>query len=153
MGPVQILVVGFERPAFSGEVLAEFARLGEAGIVRLVDLLLVSRDHGGTLETVAAPPGLGAELGRLATALLGQPEGAAGDGTAAAGADSAEVAAWSLADAVPPGSAAAVALIEHLWADPLRSAIRRAGGRPLEETWLAAGDVALLETLIARRAG
>ena len=31
MGPVQILVVGFERPALSGEVLTELARLGEAG--------------------------------------------------------------------------------------------------------------------------
>src|SRR6266508_2175410 len=39
MGPVQVLVVGFDRPAFSGEVLAGFTRLQEAGIVRLVDLL------------------------------------------------------------------------------------------------------------------
>ena len=151
MGPVQILVVGFERPTFSGEVLTELARLGEAGIVRLIDLLLVSRSLDGTLETLAAPPQLGAEFGGLATALLGQPEGTAGDEPAGAGPESAEGTSWSLADAVPPGSAAAVALIEHLWAAPLRSAIQRAGGRPLEEAWLAPGDVATLETLITRR--
>jgi hypothetical protein len=151
MGPVQILVVGFERPTFSGEVLTELTRLGEAGIVRLVDLLLVSRSHDGTLETLAAPPQLGAELGGLATALLGQPDATAGDEPAGADAGSAGATSWSLADAVPPGSAAAVALIEHLWAVPLRSAIQRAGGSPLEETWLAPGDVAMLETLITRR--
>ncbi|MFL6128962.1 MAG: hypothetical protein ACJ73E_07835 [Mycobacteriales bacterium] len=145
---MQILVVGFERPAFSGQVLTELARLREAGIVRLVDLLLVSRGHDGALETVPAPPELGAELGGLAVALLGRSEGATGDGPTAADADSAE--AWSLADAVPPGSAAAVALIEHLWAAPLRSAIQRAGGRPLEETWLASGDIAVLESLTTR---
>ena len=138
MGPVQILVVGFERPTFSGEVLAELARLRDAGIVRLVDLLLVSRADDGTLETMPAPPELGADLGGLAAAFLGVPADADGETPA-------DGPAWSLADAVPPGSVAAVALIEHLWATPLRSAIQRAGGRSLEETWLATGDVAVLE--------
>ena len=44
IGPVQVLVVGFDRPTFSGEALAELTRLEDAGIVRLVDLLLVSRN-------------------------------------------------------------------------------------------------------------
>jgi len=150
MGPVQVLVVGFDRPAFSGEVLAEFARLREAGIVRLVDLLLVSRGPDGTLETLAAPAELGPELGGLAAALLGRPA----DGDQGAAADDRPDEAgggWSLADAVPAGSAAAVALIEHLWAGPLTAAVRRAGGSALEETWLAPADVAELENLIARR--
>ena len=149
MGPVQVLVVGFEQPAFSGEVLAEFARLREAGIVRLVDLLLVTRGPDGTLDTLTAPPEVGPELGGLAAALLGRP--------AAAGADDPdqpdEAGGWSLADAVPPAAAAAVALIEHIWAGPLTAAVRRAGGSPLEETWLAPADVAELENLIAARGG
>ena len=49
MGPVQVLVVGFDRPSFSGEVLAELTRLREAGIVRLVDILLVARAEDGTM--------------------------------------------------------------------------------------------------------
>ena len=149
MGPVQVLVVGFEQPAFSGEVLAEFTRLREAGIVRLVDLLLVSRGPDGTLDTLTPPPEFGPELGALAAALLGRPvEDGAGETD-----QPDEAGGWSLADAVPPGSAAAVALIEHIWAGPLTAAVRRAGGSPLEETWLAPADVAELESLIAARGG
>ena len=58
--------------------------------------------------------------------------------------------AWSLADSMPVGSMAAVALIEHVWAGPLRDAIQRAGGVPLDETWLAPADLDALETLIGQ---
>jgi uncharacterized membrane protein len=146
MGPVQVLVVGFDQPAFSGEILAEFTRLRQAGIVRLVDLLLVSRAEDGAVETLAVPGGADAGLGGLAAVLLGQPEGE-GD----TGVDTAGDSVWSLADAVPPGSVAAVALIEHLWATPLTAAIRKAGGAPLEETWLAPDDLAALEALMNQR--
>ncbi len=146
MGPVQVLVVGFDRPAFSGEVLAELARLREAGIVRLVDLLLVSRAEDGTLETQGVPDGVGAGLGELAAALLGRP----GDDTGRDGRlTDADVTGWSLADAVPVGKTAAVALIEHIWAGPLTAAIRRAGGTPLDETWLAPDDLEVLDALMA----
>jgi uncharacterized membrane protein len=151
IGPVQVLVVGFDRPAFSGEVIAELTRLREAGIVRLVDLLLVSRGEDGTLETLTAPPGVGADLGGLAAALLGRPGDEASEGGEAADAELADDAAWSLADAVPPGSAAAVALLEHVWAGPMNAAIQRAGGVPLEETWLAPDDLETLDALIAAR--
>lgn len=145
MGPVQVLVVGFEHPDFSGEVLAEFDRLRDAGVVRLVDLLVVHRDDDGSLETVDLPEGSPADLGLVAAALLGQDQGMdaaqpgdPGDGNAG----------WSL-EAVPPGSTAAVALIEHVWAGPLTQAVERAGGRPLEETWLGPDDRAALEALLA----
>lgn len=150
MGPVQVLVVGFDQPTFSGEVLAELTRLREAGIVRLIDLLLVSRAEDGSLETLTPPDGTGADLGGLAAAVLSRPEGEA-DAVSVADADSDDVSAWSLADAVPPGSAAAVALIEHVWAGPLSAAIRRAGGNALEETWLGPDDLELLEALIVQR--
>jgi uncharacterized membrane protein len=144
-GPVQVLVVGFDRPAFSGEILAEFTRLRQAGIVRLVDLLLVSRADDGTVETLAPPAGADAGLGELAAALLGRAED---EGDDEAGSDTDDVSVWSLADAVPPGSVAAVALIEHIWAGPLTAAIQKAGGAPLEETWLAPDDLAVLEALM-----
>jgi uncharacterized membrane protein len=147
-GPVQVLVVGFDQPRFSGEVLAEFVRLREAGIVRLVDLLLISRTEDGALETLEAPEAVAADLGGLAAEVLGQPEGGA-EGGAAAELDPA--ATWSLADAIPVGGTAAVALIEHLWAAPLSEAIQRAGGTLLEETWLAREDRELLEALMAER--
>ncbi len=150
MGPVQVLVVGFDRPTFSGEVLAELTRLREAGIVRLVDVLLVSRAEDGTFETQVPPDGMTADLGGLAAAVLGWPEGGEANAESVTD-DSDDASAWSLADAVPPGSAAAVALIEHIWAGPLTAAIQRAGGNPLEETWLAPGDLDVLEALIAQR--
>jgi hypothetical protein len=59
---------------------------------------------------------------------------------------------WSLADSVPAGTIAAVALIEHTWAAPLREAINRVGGVPLEETWLAPDDVLLLEQMMRQDA-
>jgi uncharacterized membrane protein len=148
-GPVQVLVVGFDQPNFSGEVLAEFVRLREAGIVRLVDLLLISRTEDGRLETLEAPEAGAADLGGLAAEVLGQPDGAWEGAAAAAEIDTAAM--WSLADAIPVGGTAAVALIEHVWAAPVSSAIQRAGGTLLEETWLAQEDRELLETLTAQR--
>jgi hypothetical protein len=155
MGPVQVLVVGFEHPTFSGEVLAEFDRLRTAGIVRLVDVLLVSRSEDGVLET-ATPPDGATGPGTLAAALLGSaPDAEAAtpdaDGAGAPGdqPETASGAEWSLDTLVPPGSAAAVALIEHLWAGPLVTAIERAGGQPLEETWLGPDDRRLLDGLLS----
>jgi hypothetical protein len=80
MGPVQVLVVGFDEPSFTGEVLAEFDRLGEAGIVRLIDVVVVERHHDGTIHTVELPADLGAPgSGLLATDLLGGGNGSAPD--------------------------------------------------------------------------
>jgi hypothetical protein len=144
MGPVQVLVVGLDRPDFSGEVLAEFGRLRDAGLVRLVDLLLVARGDDGALESLDPPEGSATDLGNVVTALLTQ-----GSADVPADADS----TWSLGGAVPPGSIAAVALIEHLWAEPLTAAIARAGGRALDETWLGPDDRRALEALLQARAG
>ena len=55
---------------------------------------------------------------------------------------------WSLADSVPVGTTAAVALIEHHLGRPLREAVKRVGGVPLDETWLATDDVLLLEQMM-----
>jgi hypothetical protein len=148
-GPVQVLVVGFDQPSFSGEVVAEFARLRDAGIVRLVDLLVVSRTAEDTFEALDLAEGLEADLGEVAASILGQPENSATTDRQGAEVDTAST--WSLADAIPIGGTAAVALIEHTWAGPLSAAIQRAGGTLLEETWLAREDRELLEALIAER--
>jgi Family of unknown function (DUF6325) len=154
IGPVQVLVVGFNQPTFSGEVLTELTRLREAGIVRLIDVLVVSRTGDSTFEIVEAPEGLPADLGGLAAEVLGQPAdselGATKIAGQPAGTKIEDAPTWSLADAVPVGGTAAVALIEHTWAAPLSAAIQRAGGTLLDETWLAPEDRELLETLTAQ---
>lgn len=148
IGPVQVLVVGLDRPTFSGEVLGELTRLQDAGIVRLVDLLLVSRAEDGTLDTVTSEH-IPAELGALAAAVLGAP----GEAETPPAPEADEGPTWSLADAIPLGRTAAVALIEHTWAVPLRDAIARNGGRALDETWLASGDLERLDDLLTSRGG
>ncbi len=148
MGPVQVLVVGYEQPAFTGDVLAEMARLSEAGLVRLVDVLLVTRAADGTFDTVEVaesgadwlvdlPQGNGA----LVAALLGHPDETGDNPKDSDDLDALDGPVWSLADSVPAGTTAAVALIEHLWAAPLRAAIQRSGGVPLDELWLAEADL------------
>jgi uncharacterized membrane protein len=152
-GPVQMLVVGFEHGKFEGEILAELKRLREQDIIRLVDLLFVNKDDDGVIATVELSDlsqEESMEFGALAGALIGL--GAAGEEGAEAGAVAGAVAmedgqafseqdVWFVADAIPPGTSAGIALIEHRWAVPLREAIERAGGVPLADDWVHPEDL------------
>jgi uncharacterized membrane protein len=148
IGPVQLLVVSFDKPDFSGEILEELSRLRENHVIRLIDALAVQKNLDGTLAalqwsdlSIEEAEGLGATVG----ALLGL--GADGEAGTDAGAiavmeagsdghliDESEV--WNVADAIEPGSAAAIALIEHVWAVPLRAAIAKAGGVAVSDEWV-----------------
>jgi uncharacterized membrane protein len=165
-GPVQVLVVAFKGGEFHGEILAELRRLREHDIVRLVDLLFVTKDADGnvtTMETSDLTKGEFQELGAMAGALLGfGAEGQEGlEPGAAAGAavtadrsvfDKEEV--WHLEDAVPAGSSAAIALLEHRWAVPLRDAIAGAGGLTVTDAWIHPADlVAAGEALSTKPTG
>jgi hypothetical protein len=139
LGPVQLLVVGFDRPDFSGEVLAELERLRESDVVRVIDLLVVHKDADGAVErlhhsdlTVAEGSGdvVGALIGLGATHI----EAEGGD-------PSAEGEFWSLEDAIPNDSAAAIALLEHRWAIGTREAIRAAGGVAVADAWIHPADL------------
>lgn len=154
MGPVQLLVLGFEdNEHFTGAIMEEVKRLREHDIVRLVDLLLVMKDEDGSIDAVMGSDlskDEAMEFGAMAGALVGL--GAAGEAGLEAGAlagaeeaqdghilDEAEV--WYIADAIPPGTSAAIALIEHRWAIPLRNAIADAGGMALADEWLHPADL------------
>jgi Family of unknown function (DUF6325) len=139
-GPVQLLVVGFDRPDFSGEVLAELERLRESDVVRLIDLLVVARDADGVIQRVqhsdlAARDAAGAVVGALI-----------GLGAAAEEVDSSPLPAedefWTLDDAIPNDSAAVIALVEHRWAIGTRDAIRAAGGALVADAWVHPADLA-----------
>lgn len=153
MGPVQILVVGYGADAnFKGEALAELDRLRKQDIVRVIDLLFVKKNTDGSIDKVQmTDTGELAQLGALAGALIGL--GAAGEEGAAAGAvagaekalaqgsafNDADV--WYIADTIPAGMAAAIAVIEHRWAIPLRDAIMASGGVALADEWLHPQDL------------
>ena len=152
-GPVQMLVVGFEHGKFEGEILAELKRLREQDIIRLVDLLFVNKDDDGEIQAVELTDLTqeeSMEFGSLAGALVGL--GAAGENGAEEGALAGAVAmedgkafkeedVWFVADTIPPGTSAGIALIEHRWAIPLREAIERAGGAPLADEWVHPEDL------------
>ena len=153
IGPVQMLIVGFDGPEFKGEILEELTRLKDADIIRLIDLVVVKKDDEGNIETLHTSDldeDSALEFGAVAGALIGL--GMAGDEGAEAGAMAgAEAMAdgqvfdddqvWYAADAIPNGTAAGVALIEHRWAIPLRDAIIRANGIPLVDAWIHATDL------------
>lgn len=151
-GPMQILVVGFDGPP-TGEVAPVLERLREAGTIRLVDMIFVTKDEAGdvaAIETSDLSTDESTQLGAIAGALIGLgAEGAEGaeEGALAgaeAGADGVTPLSddvWYVADTIPPGTSAAVAIIEHRWAIPLRDAIQRGGGTTLADAWLHPEDL------------
>jgi uncharacterized membrane protein len=163
-GPVQVLVVGFEGSEFNGEILPELERLKEQDIIRLIDLVVVAKDVEGEIlgvELSDLTSEESSQFGAIAGALVGL--GAAGEEGAEAGALlGAEAGSdgeflgddtmWAIADTIPMGTRAAVALIEHRWAIPLRDAIRRAGGVPLADSWLHPEDLVAVGALIGAAA-
>jgi uncharacterized membrane protein len=141
LGPVQILVVGFEGNQFRGEILQELRRLREHDIVRLLDLLVVAKDGQGNVQALRAGDlsQQDAELGASIRTLIGF-GGEPGAAPGSFAVDEQEV--WDVVEAIPDGSAAAIALLEHRWAIPLDDAIVRAGGTPLADGWVHRDDLA-----------
>jgi uncharacterized membrane protein len=158
-GPVQLLVVGFERPDFKGEVLAHLQNLREHDVVRVIDILLVYRDADGVLEQRQISDlseREAQELGTVAAALIGL-GASAGDaeGAARLWSEEAGLAEDDLIDVlaeIPPDTAVAIALLEHRWAIPLREAIVAAGGFPILDTWVHPRDLVEVGLLAAAEA-
>jgi len=63
-----------------------------------------------------------------------------------------DAAVWYLGDAIPEGTAAAVALLEHRWAIPLRDKIAQAGGITLSDAWIHPADLVAAGALAAAKA-
>ena len=133
IGPVQLLVVAFDHPDFKGDVLAELERLRDGDVVRVIDLLVVHKGADGVVERMDRSD-VGAE-GAVVSALIGldapRPE-----------LDDGDEELWSLDEAIPNDSAAAIALVEHRWAIGTRDAIRAAGGVPVADAWIHPADLA-----------
>src|SRR5213080_1331774 len=50
IGPVQLIVLGFDHPEFHGEIIAELERLRASDTVRVIDALAVHKDAEGGIE-------------------------------------------------------------------------------------------------------
>jgi uncharacterized membrane protein len=152
-GPVQMLVLEFDGTQFKGEIMPELERLKDDGIIRLIDLLFVKKPEGGEIEVVQESDLTAEEaqeFGALVGALVGLGSGSeeATVRAAVAGAEELEdghlfdeTEVWYLADAIPEGSSAAIALIEHRWAIGLRDKILDAGGITLADEWIHPADL------------
>jgi uncharacterized membrane protein len=160
VGPVQLLVLGFDHPNFHGEVKAQLERLRDNDAVRVIDALAVHKDAEGQIElqrlsNLSQDESI--ELGSVVGALVGL--GAAGEEGAAVGALAGAEAgaegihvftdeeAWDVVGELPNDSAAALLLIEHHWAVPLRDAIARAGGFRIGDGFISPFDLVAVGAL------
>src|SRR6188472_2847068 len=117
LGPVDYVVVEFPAGAsnFTGEMAEELVRLVNSGTIRLIDVLILTKNEDGTvdamelsdIEELGELQALEAELAELL----------------------AEEDVVNLAAAMDPGSTAGVLIWENLWAAPFAAAARRSGGQ------------------------
>ncbi|MBV9382365.1 MAG: hypothetical protein JOY82_18275 [Streptosporangiaceae bacterium] len=166
IGPVQLIVLGFNHPDFHGEVIQELERLRESDTVRVIDAIAVYKDADGELEVehlsnlteqeaieygtkIGALIGLGieGEEGMIEGAEAGA-EVAAAEGIDVFG-DAEE---WDVLEDIPNDSAAALILLEHHWAVPLRDAIARAGGFRISDGFISPLDLVAIGMMTADEA-
>jgi hypothetical protein len=117
LGPIEIVVIAFEKGEFKGEILPELEKLVESNTISIVDGLFVRRPAQDELEVVelaelTSDPGVTA-----LAALLNRVEGLLSE-------EDVDI----LTDRLPVGAAAAVLCFEHTWVKPLRDALVNAGG-------------------------
>ena len=126
LGPVDYVVVEFPAGAsnFTGEMAAELRALVDSKTIRVIDVLILTKDADGSVEATELSDV--DELGELETIEAELAELLAADDVA------------QLAVAMEPGSTAGVLIWENLWAAPIASAARRTGGQ-----LIAAGRIPL----------
>lgn len=156
IGPIQAFVIGFpDSDLFEGRIAEELGRLSDAGQIRVIDAVFVMRD-GDDVSALSVSDldddqraelrsAVGALVGLGVAGVEGAEMGAELGGSVDAGAPSAaEVVAAGLLDELPDGTSALVLAIEHLWAMPLRDAVRDAGGIVIAHRSLSPEDLITL---------
>jgi hypothetical protein len=151
LGPVQIMAVLLEEPTFDGRILEAITALEERGTILLIDAAVLVRESEDEFtaididtELLPGRPLLGLVVGGL----LGL--GADGEEGAVAGAELGAESGIDLVDtedllefaeAMPIGSAAAVAVFEQTWARTLMGAIRDSAGIIISDEIVHAEDL------------
>ncbi len=149
IGPVHLVVIGFDRPTLEGGVADELIKVREKGIIRIIDLLGVYKDADGNLAAIELSDfslGEKMELGAVIGGLIGL--GAAGEEGAELGAEAGALAVAEndygitaeeleeITANIPLDSGVLIMLFEHTWAINLRDAILDAGGVPIAQGML-----------------
>ncbi len=138
-GPLQVIAVSFSPGSdFQARVLAEVDRLQGRGVLRLLDVIFVAKNEDGTIEPVVVG-GDDDDLGALLSSILPLGDGGVVEPTGEAGSSGSAMAdAWALAESLLPGTALALLLVEHGWAQALFEAVSASGGALLGEGFLTA---------------
>ena len=162
IGPLQLLVIGFTDPQLDGSVLDELVAASASGAIRVVDVLGIAKDAEGNVasveatdltedEAVAYGAWIGALIGLGAGGEEGAEMGALIGGMAAVeeyeyGLDAEAIS--TIADDVPAGGAAMLAVIEHRWAIGVRDAMLRSGGIVIAQDFLNPEALVALGALV-----
>src|SRR3954449_1002185 len=117
LGPVDYIVVEFPVGAsnFTGEMAEELLKLVDSGMIRVIDVLILTKDERGAVGAMELSDV--DELGPLQRIETQLAELLAAEDV------------QHLAAAMEPGSTAGVLIWENLWAAPFASAARRSGGQ------------------------
>lgn len=166
IGPVQLLVLGFPDPEAHGQIAKELQRLRDNDMIRVIDALAVMKDDAGdvaVLRTSQLTADEQVEFGTYVGALIGL--GMGGEEGMEEGAEAGAMAAeeggfevfddeevWDIVAEIPEGTAAALILLEHMWAVPLRDAIMSAGGFPISDAFIHMQDLVEIGLVSAEEA-
>src|SRR5215210_4373129 len=121
LGPIDVVVIGYPAGApMTGEAGSEMMDLIDRGVIRVLDALFVQKEADGTFSGFEARDLEAGSVGDLAM-FEGASSGLLGDDDAA-----------TAAEALEPGTAAAMIMYENRWAAPLTAAIRRNGGELID---------------------
>ena len=118
LGPIDIVVIGFPADApMTGEAAPLLVDLVDRGIIRVFDVLFVTKGEDGTVAGFTID---GIDQGRIGdfTVFEGASTGLLGDEDA-----------QGAAEAMEPGESAVVIMFENRWAGPFAAAVRRNGGQ------------------------
>lgn len=141
IGPLQLLVIGFDEDKYAKEIMVELKSLRKEKIIRLFDLLYIIKHQDGTVVSKEVDDLMADEqrtYGGLVKSLLGMAtddlEHVDADAMAQSLASAegefglSEDEIQGLADQIPNGSSAILVIFEHAWARGVREAMLNAGG-------------------------
>jgi hypothetical protein len=115
-GPIEFVVLRFDGTDFRGEVLREIQKVVDAGVIRVVDILLAVRLGDDPVRVL--------EVTEVENELLGRFEPMIRD----AGGLLTEDDARRLSADLGPDAAVALLVFEHAWVAPIADAIEAVGG-------------------------
>ena len=141
-GPVQVLLIGIDERGSDRMLAAELQDLRNQDAIRVLDMLQVLHRPDG--EVLRLGPVIGTDLtGTMVEALLvAEPDGGEEAERRSREPPRSGDEVWFLADRLPRGAAAAILLIEHRWAIPLREAASEFEAQVFGDAWVHPRDLA-----------